>query len=776
MFHSPQSVPLGTPLLPGRCHQRCLPFIIAALLLFASACHALEVRFEDYDDQDSFNVFSGNSGIFEGGSNATISTSFNTNECRGTAGASLRVDYSVSSGYVGIWNSLVGKAGSDSLVLDFTDIYGDLLNSSGNPAVVENIPVTNFFFWAKGNGTGTFDHTVKIEFKTASGAIARQAVVSIPNTGDWSRYAVDLSGLPLPQANSMKQIVFVFEDWRNAGRSSHLYIDDLGFSFDEPDYDATGWSNEQFLDLVQHRAFAYFLRFTDQLGFVHDRSTSSDLVSVAGIGFQLAAYCIGENRGWASNLETRVQTIVENLYGLPMGPEADLSKAGHRGFYYHFLDAGTGLRKDDAVELSIYDTMLLHYGLACAKAAFPSNGQIQAVCRQLYDRTEWDWMLDVSPGVNSNRFHLAWYPEPAGTGTFSGHIDGYTDEALLVDVLALGSTGFPVTVAAYHARNRTPAAYPDGTCTNIVPSWTGSMFTYLFADNWLNLQDEGRDLHSRLPLAIWENNRRAIAANRRFCMDHADHAIGDGDDDYATYGSNSWGLTACDNLAPPASAQLSEYFAFGGLPTEQNMTSGAEAPHLGTIAVYGAAGAINFMPSEAQSALRHFYSIPGLWHPLFGFGDAFTLDPHYFETNPVNGAPIYGTNGNLIIHFADHLNGPWINNMQMAIDAGPMLLALENHRSQSVWSWTASNDRIRTGIDTVFGEGARVTNIVYAANGFVELHWQSVSNAQDYVVHETENLTGLWQQLTHSISDVQFTDTSAGSVSSRFYSVKGRIH
>jgi len=261
----------------------------------------------------------------------------------------------------------------------------------------------------------------------------------------------------------MKQVVFVLSDYQNDNRSSHFYLDDLSFSTDETSYDASTWNEEQFLDLAAHRAFKYFLDFTDTLGFTLDRSTFSDLVSVGAIGFQLAAYCIGHNRGWANDLESRVEKVLLNLAGLEMGPEPGTCNAGYKGFFYHFLDANTGRRKDNTIELSLYDTMLLMYGVLTCKEYFPNNQTIQDSAQALYDRVQWNWMVDTASGDNQNQFHLGWKPE---TG-FEGHVDGYTDEALLVDILALGSAIYSTAMETYNARERFRGVYPPSSSDSI---------------------------------------------------------------------------------------------------------------------------------------------------------------------------------------------------------------------------------------------------------------------------------------------------------------------
>lgn len=680
-------------------------------LLLASNMFALsqiEIIFEDYNDQDIFCNFSGDWNKWEDtGGIATFSWAFDTANCRGAHGACLRVDYSVPyGGYGGVWNSLIGKGDYLNQHLDFTNLYGDLKNSSDNPTNVEDVQITCFNFWAKGNGIGSFDHVVKVEFKDTAGDTTHKTF-TIPNTSSWTRYEFPVSEMENVDLTRMKQVVFVLSDYQNDYRTSHFYLDDLSYSTDETSYDASTWSDDQFLDLVTHRAFKYFLTFTDTLGFSLDRSTFSDVVSVAAIGFQLAAYCIGHEREWADDLESRVERILENLAGLPMGPEPGTDNAGYKGFFYHFLDANTGGRKDDTVELSLYDTMLLMYGILTCKEYFSDNQAIQDSAQALYDRVQWDWMVDTAPGDHQDQFHLAWKPE---TG-FEGHADGYTDEALLVEILALGSTSYASTMETYNARERYMGVYPPSSEDSIAASWTGSLFTYFFASCWLNLEDRGDDRHASHPLNIWENNRRAIMANRQFCIDHHDNVMWDGDDNYATYGDSSWGLTACDNPADTSTGILSQYYAFGALPTQQVIQGhGTQAPHLGTIPVYGAGSSIVCADSEAIAALRHYYSDTGLWSTLFGFGDAYSIDPQTYEADPVTFQPILDENGDLNIHPATWLNGPWVNHMTMAIDEGPMLLAIENYRSGMIWDLTNGNANIRAGLDSVFGPDTEVND------------------------------------------------------------------
>lgn len=649
---------------------------------------------DDYDDQDYFTHLSGDWNKW-GHVEDTFTLAFDHAHARGGAGACLQVDYEVPPGnYGGIWISMLGKDNFPNYALDFTDLYGPLKNSTGHPCAVENVHVLAVRFWARGAGLGTYNHVVRVEVKDVDDAIVF-TTFTIPDASDWTEYEFSLTGRAGIDWTRVKQVVFVLSDTDNAGRTGRFFLDDLALATDEPPYDPAVWNDYAFLDLVAHRAFGCFLRFTDDTGLALDRAAFSDLVSIGAVGYQLAAYCIGHRRGWADGMEARVQGVLSRLVVLPMGSEPGTTRAGYKGFFYHFLNAGTGLRKNSRVELSLYDTALLMYGILAAKECFPNNLIIQADANTLYSAVEWDWMRSAPGGP----FHLAWTPE----GGFAGLADGYTDEALLADVLALGSPTHPVNVDTYLARSRERGAYPEDHPETLVPSWTGSLFTYTFAAGWLYLQNRGLDRHPSDPLWVWDNNRRAVEAHRRFIVDHADDTPADGDDRYTTYGPDAWGLTACDNPVPPDSGRLSQYYAFGALPTAQHLLNlDAQAPHLGTLAVYGAGSSLPLAPSAAVIVLRHAWGITGLWSPLFGFGDAWSMDPHWFEMNS-DGSPVIDPDGNLVIHPADWLATAWVGHGVLGVDEGPLLLGIENFRAGTLWELTRGSAPLKAGLDAIFG-------------------------------------------------------------------------
>jgi len=678
-----------------------LALFINQIFLFSTVLIAqTELIFEDYNDQDMFNNFSGNWGVL-----CESKSSFDITNCYGTSGACLKIKYSFDTSSIGgIWHSLIGINDYKNHYLDFADLYGDLKNSSDNPTNVENIKFTKFNFWAKGNKKGDYIHVVKVEFKDIDGNIKILKRFSIHDSSGWTKYEYPID-TDENDLRRLKEVTFVLEKDFNDSRTDSLYFDDLSFTTTEAPYDASSWSKDQFLDLVAHRAFYYFLTFTDTKGFALDKSTLSNVVSIAAIGFQLTAYCIGYKRGWADDLETKVETILQNLIDLPKGKDPGTNYSGYKGFFYHLLKANNGLRLNNDVELSLYDTMLLIYGVLICKEYFSDHPTIPILAQALYDSVQWKWMVDTTSGENQNQFFLEWKPETS----FNYHASCYTDEAFLVDVLAIGSTTYGTKMETYNARKREIGYNIYVGPPAIVVALDGSLFNYFFASCWLDLQNRGIDRHAIYPINIWENNRRAIIANHQFCIDHQDDVIWDNDDDHTTYVDSSWGLTACESV-PDKPGGWKQYYAFGALPTQRNIqNSEVHAPHLGTIAVYGAGSSITYIPDTAIAALRYYYSNTDLWSPLFGFGDGYNADPHYFETD-INGQAILDEKSNLIIHPATWMNGAWYNHAMLGIDEGPMLLAIENYRSGMIWNLANKNDNITAGLDSIFGQQSSKIN------------------------------------------------------------------
>jgi hypothetical protein len=105
---------------------------------------------------------------------------------------------------------------------------------------------------------------------------------------------------------------------------------------------------------IERRTFQFFWDTTNEVnGMTPDRYPSRPFASIASVGYALTAYPIGIENGWVSRTQAvdRTLTTLKFLRDLPQGPQKE-GKAGHKGFYYHFLDMNTGHRFNTWVELS----------------------------------------------------------------------------------------------------------------------------------------------------------------------------------------------------------------------------------------------------------------------------------------------------------------------------------------------------------------------------------------------------------------------------------------
>jgi len=346
---------------------------------------------------------------------------------------------------------------------------------------------------------------------------------------------------------------------------------------------------KQFLDVLERALFLYFWNEVDPVtGLVRTPSPGSKSTSIAAVGFQLSAICIGESHGWVSYEQAynRVLKILK-LFDPKEGPIA----AGSHGFFYHYLDLRTGARARNS-ELSLIDTALLMCGVLHAGQHFKST-EIEELADRIYRAVEWDWMLDKESNL------LMYKPNGARGRGFSEYILAY--------ILALGSPTHPIPASAYHEwakgyewheynkirylGNKWPysASWPK--------KWNRSMKLYLWQEplSWLDL----RGMHDRYA-NYWQEAIRVHLANYKYCTDY-----------FKSKGLPPlWGFTACIG---------------------KDKYIGWATPFDGTIAPFAVIAAIPFVPELAIPTLKFIYEKYGhrLWGP-YGFYDAFNIEQNWF--------------------------------------------------------------------------------------------------------------------------------------------------
>ncbi|MCP9236995.1 glucoamylase family protein [Lewinella sp. JB7] len=415
------------------------------------------------------------------------------------------------------------------------------------------------------------------------------------------------------------------------------------------------------LDELQRRTFNYFWETALPGNYqIPDRWPTERFSSIAATGFGLTSYLVGVERGYVTREQAAERTLLtlEKLWSLPQGPEMT-GVAGYRGLFYHFLTNDEALRYKD-VELSTIDSGLLMAGVLSAQSYFDGTDETERRIRELadllYRRVEWDWSLN-----EQGRMSMGWRPDRE---FIPADWNGY-NEAMILLVLGLGSPTHPLPDDAWErwTENYAWEEFQGYDHLNFSPLF-GHQYSHMYID-FRGIRDDYMREHDS---DYFENSRKATLANRAYCIENPQG--------FAGYGPNQWGLTACDGpggLDTLYRGQEVKFFDY--------RARGASARHViddGTIAPTAAGGSVPFAPEECIAALDHMWTTryDSLVGP-YGFRDAFNPSFTFGKGNE---------------------NG-WYDVDYLGIDQGPILIQIENHRSELIWKLMRKNPYIRRGLE-----------------------------------------------------------------------------
>lgn len=394
------------------------------------------------------------------------------------------------------------------------------------------------------------------------------------------------------------------------------------------------------LDTLQHTGFNYFWNEANPSnGLIKDRSTLGSPCSIAAVGFGLSAICIGVDHGWVTRTaaRNRVLTTLQTFWNQPQGLGVS-GTIGYKGLYYHFLDMNSATRTWTS-ELSTIDTALLFAGIIDAKQYFnqnePTENSIRALADSITWRADWEFMRNSNPGIL-----MGWKPESgfAGYGQWIGY-----NEAMIMYILALGSPTHPVPASCW---NTWTSGYNWSTQYGytyvIFPPLFGHQYSHCWID-YRNIHDAYMELKG---ITYFENSQRATLAQRAYCIANPLNRTG--------YSATLWGITASDDPFG--------YSAHGAPPSQNDN---------GTITPTAVASSIPFQPDEVIPTLHNLYNTYGAsLFGTYGFKDAFNLT----------------------------VNPDWYGTDFLGIDQGPIVIMIENYRTEAVWNRFMQNADIRRGL------------------------------------------------------------------------------
>ncbi|MDT8758552.1 Tat pathway signal protein [Sphingomonas psychrotolerans] len=423
---------------------------------------------------------------------------------------------------------------------------------------------------------------------------------------------------------------------------------------------------------IEERTFRWFWDHVNRRnGLVPDRAPTPSFCSIAAVGFALTAYPIGVERGWCSRAEARDLTLttLRFFWNAPQGPEPS-GKAGHKGFFYHFIDMETGARFRD-VELSSVDTTLLLLGVLFAGRYYdrdhPAEAEIRRLAQALYARADWNFFRSDGRKAVS----MGWHPE---RGLIARNWEGY-NEGMAVYVLGLGAPEHPLPADSWKAWTATyPQCWRGAGATRRLAF--GPLFPLHYSHIWIDFRGIRDAVMREAGFDYFENNRRETLANRAYCI--ANPMGWDG------YGPESWGLAACDgpgNFAESFKGERREFFGYSARgPIDE-----PDGRDDGTITPSAALGSLPFAPEiviPTAQAMRREHG--DLLYGKYGFYDAFNPSFRWQGRNLEKGR-------------VDPEKG-WYDTDYIGIDQGPILTQAANYRNDFIWRRMREEPAIRRGL------------------------------------------------------------------------------
>ncbi|NOS55106.1 MAG: hypothetical protein HOP37_02500 [Cyclobacteriaceae bacterium] len=393
-------------------------------------------------------------------------------------------------------------------------------------------------------------------------------------------------------------------------------------------------TDDQLLTLVQQQTFKYFYDFAHPASGMARERNASGDLVTSGGSGFGVATLIV---GMERGFITRTQGIERLTKILNFLETCDR----FHGAWPHWINGNTGKTiafsaNDNGADL--VETAFMVQGLITMRqylnSSLPAEQNLITRINMLTQAVEWDWFTRGSQNV------LYWHWSSDKGWAMNMQINGY-NEALIIYTLAAASPTHTISPAVYNngwARNG--AIRNNKLFYNIkLPvgyDFGGPLFFAHYSFLGLNPKNLS-DQYAN----YWEQNVNHTLINRAYCVANPRNFVG--------YSSSNWGLTASDNQ--------SGYSAHS--PTND----------LGVISPTAALSSMPYTPAESMDALKFFYYTMGdrLWG-TYGFYDAFNV-----------------TEG-------------WVANSYLAIDQGPIVIMIENHRTGLLWNLFMSAPEVQAGL------------------------------------------------------------------------------
>ena len=393
---------------------------------------------------------------------------------------------------------------------------------------------------------------------------------------------------------------------------------------------------DELMNSVQEKSFDYFWDYAHPVSkLARERLGSGETVTSGGSGFGIMAGISAVSRNFITRSE-----FLDHM--LSMTDFLWNTAEVFHGAYPHWLNGTTGKTipfspNDDGADL--VETSYLIMGLLSAKEFFNTSDSKEVKLRteidSIWHRVDWNWFTK-----NGTENSLYWHWSPRGGFIMNMPIRGW-NECLITNVLAAASPTHPVKTDVYHKGWALNGSIKNGKTfyglkLPLGEDFGGPLFFSHYSFLGINPKDLSDDYAD-----YWEQNKHHSLINYEYCKANPKNQAG--------YHDSMWGLTASDN------------------PWGYNAHSPTN--DLGVITPTAALSAFPYTPEESTKALEFFYYTMGdiLWKK-YGFVDAFCVGE------------------------------VWAANSFLAIDQGPIVVMMENYRTQLLWNLFTGNTDVKNGM------------------------------------------------------------------------------
>ena len=397
-------------------------------------------------------------------------------------------------------------------------------------------------------------------------------------------------------------------------------------------------TDDSLLTLVQKQTFKYFWDYGHPVsGLARERSNEApETVTSGGSGFGIMCIPVGINRNFITRAQglARMQTIVSFLKNTAVKV---------KGAFPHWLNGTTGAiipfsPNDNGADL--VETSYLMMGLLTARQYFngadAAETALRADINTLYNNVEWNWFRQNNQNV------LYWHYSTDKGWIMNHQIRGW-NECLITYILAASSTTYGIPASVYHSG--WTANGPNGFI------YTASHYGYnlplgpilggpLFFEHYTFMGVNPNGLNDAYANYATQTRNHTLI-NYNYCKNNPKSWYG--------YSDSCWGLTASDIL--------------------NGYTASSPTNDVGVIAPTAALSSMPYTPTESMQALKFFYYVLGdRLFKEYGFVDAFSLAQ------------------------------TWHAGSFLAIDQGPIIGMIENHRTGLLWNLFTSCPEVKNGM------------------------------------------------------------------------------